>query len=208
VQAGYGELKAGCERAVEEHFPDSSTQVEAGLIVGPAEDVGRLPWWLHRVARGGEVLAGGRPDQPVQLLDVRDLAAWMLRCGAERVTGRFAATSPPWRATFGDLLVECVRATGSDASVRWVDDDLLLASGVEPWRELPLWMPAEMGPHTWDVDAGPAQAAGLTCRPLRDTVADTWQWLRAHPKPPPPDRIPAVGLPDDVERRVLAAVRG
>jgi 2'-hydroxyisoflavone reductase len=206
-QAGYGDLKAGCERAVEQHFPDSSTQVEAGLIVGPAEDIGRLPYWLHRVARGGEVLAGGRPDQPVQLVDTRDLAAWMLRCGAERTTGRYAATSPPALTTFGDLLAECVRATGSDASVRWVDDEFLLANGVEPWSELPLWMPLGMGPHAWDVDTGPAEAAGLVCRPLGDTVADTWQWLRAHPPPPRSDRIPAVGMAEETEKRVLALAR-
>lgn len=104
----YGTLKAGCERAVTAVFGERATLVRAGLIVGPYEDVGRLPWWLSRVARGGEVLAPGRPDRPLQLVDARDLAAWMLTCAsggaAAGLGGAFAAVGPSGSPTMAGLL--------------------------------------------------------------------------------------------------------
>jgi 2'-hydroxyisoflavone reductase len=212
----YGVLKAGCERAVAEVFGPASTLVRSGLLVGPGDNTARLSWWLDRIARGGDVVAPAAPDRPMQLVDVRDLAAWMLHCGQSGVTGAYAATAAPASTTFGALLDSCVRVTGSDATLRWVGDEALLAAGVEPWGELPLWLPPELGPHWWNVDSAPAHAAGLRCRPIADTVADTWAWLRAEwpgpdglppavPRPTAPDSQPATLTPEK-EAAILTAV--
>ena len=112
----YGKLKAGCERAVTEVFGERSTIARAGLIIGPHENIGRLPWWLQRIAAGGEVLAPGEPDVPMQLVDARDLAAFMLDCGERGTGGTFNATAPTGNATFGSWLADCVDATGSGAT--------------------------------------------------------------------------------------------
>lgn len=200
----YGVLKAGCERAVEESFPGATTQVRSGVLVGPADNTSRLSWWLARVARGGDVLAPGRPDQTVQLVDVRDLAGWMLRCGQHRVAGGFTATAPAGTQTFGQLLDACVAVTGSGATLRWVDDDALVAAEVEPWTELPLWLPADDARTAWAVDVSAALAAGLVIRPLADSVADTWQWMRRHPAPPAREGTPEKGIAPDKERRILS----
>jgi 2'-hydroxyisoflavone reductase len=170
----YGVLKAGCERAVTSVFGEAgSTIARAGLLAGPHDYTVRLPWWLARFARGGEVLAGGDPGQPMQLIDVRDLASWMLL----RNPGAFVATSPPGSSTFGGLLASCARVTGSDARVAWVPDGFLTEAKVEPWTELPLWSPPADAPNTWTADSAPARATGLVARPIEETVADTWAWM-------------------------------
>jgi nucleoside-diphosphate-sugar epimerase len=206
----YGVLKAGCERAVTEVFGAAATLVRSGLLVGPGDNTARLSWWLDRIARGGKVVAPAAPDRPMQLIDVRDLAAWMLRCGSERLAGAYAATAPPGSTTFGELLAYCRQVTGSDAVLRWVDDATLLAAGVEPWGELPLWLPPDQGPNWWNVDTAPAHARGLRCRPLRDTVADTWAVQRVAGMAPPAPRPTAAGsapatLSPEKEAAVLAA---
>ena len=178
----YGVLKAGCERAVLEGFGARATIARAGLIIGPHENVGRLPAWLDRISRGGEVLAPGTPDLPMQLVDARDLAAFMLGCGESGTPGTFNATAPAGNATYGGLLDDCRTVTGSDAAFTWVDDEFLLAHAVEPWTELPLWMPLgqpgdDNGDHVWDADTSSTVAAGMRNRPVRDTVADTWAWI-------------------------------
>lgn len=213
---GYGELKAGCERAVAEVFGDSSTVARAGLIIGPHENVGRLPWWLGRIARGGEVLAPGDPAEPMQLVDARDLAAFLLDCGEHRTGGTFNATAPRGNATFGSWLTDCVRVTGSDATLTWVDDPVLLAHQVQPWTELPLWMPKGLagednGDHVWDADASLAAAAGLRPRPVRESVADTWAWLQAGgsvPDEPPRDYLLRHGIDPAKEAAILADWHG
>jgi 2'-hydroxyisoflavone reductase len=207
----YGVLKAGCERAVEAVFGSASTLVRPGVLVGPGDNTARLSWWLDRIARGGEVVAPGAPDRRMQLLDVRDLAAWMLHCGWTGIRGAFAASSPPGSTTFGEFLDACRTATGSDAVLRWVDDAMLLAAGVEVWGELPLWVPPDQGPHWWNADTGAAHARGLRTRPIAGTVADTWEWLRAEgmpetaPRPTAPGSQPPTLTPEK-EAKVLAAV--
>jgi 2'-hydroxyisoflavone reductase len=210
---GYGELKAGCERAVAEVFGDSSTVARAGLIIGPHENVGRLPWWLGRIARGGEVLAPGDPAEPMQLVDARDLAAFLLDCGEHRTGGTFNATGPRGSATFGSWLTDCVEETGSGATLTWVDDDVLLTHQVQPWTELPLWMPKGLpgednGDHVWDADVSLAAGAGLRTRPVRESVADTWAWMQAGgsvPEAPPRYYLVPHGIEPAKEAAVLAA---
>jgi nucleoside-diphosphate-sugar epimerase len=179
----YGQQKAASERAAEAALPGRVASVRAGLIVGPHDNVFRLPWWVRRIAEGGVVPAPGDPAQPLQLIDARDLAAWMLDLAERRVAGAFNGTAPIGQTTFGALLDLARAATGSDAEPRWIPDASLEAAGVVPWTELPLWLPASHA-GTWRVGTQRAQAAGLRCRPVAGTVADVAAWLREGPELP------------------------
>ncbi|WP_078968531.1 MULTISPECIES: NAD-dependent epimerase/dehydratase family protein [unclassified Streptomyces] len=207
----YAEAKRGGELAAEAAFGAGRTlSVRAGLILGPYENVGRLPWWLNRIARGGPVLAPGPKTAPIQYVDVRDLAAWTLDAVAGGLSGPYNLVSPSGHTTMGGFLDACVRATGSSAELRWTAPEELLAAGVEPWSELPVWLPpgeAYDAMHTADVSR--AVAAGLRCRPVAETVADTWAWLESlgGTAPQRPDR-PGVGLSPEREAKVLAAPAG
>jgi 2'-hydroxyisoflavone reductase len=205
----YGPNKAACERAAEAALPGRVAALRAGLLCGPHDNVFRLPWWVQRIARGGDVLAPGDPNRTVQLVDARDLAAWFVDLGEGRVAGVFNATAPIGQATMREVLEAAVAATGSDARLRWVPDDALAAAGVEPWTEVPLWLPEADAPGTWRVDAARARDAGLRCRPAAETVADVWAWLRAGgPDVEGEDWLSphaARGLAPEREREVLAA---
>jgi len=170
ISADYGALKALCEREVDTAFPGRSTAVRAGLIVGPHDPTGRFTYWPHRVARGGDVLVPGPAWRPVQLVDVRDLAAWIVTAAEERLSGAFNATGP---ATMGAVLDAARRASGSTARAVEVDDAFLTGQGVGEWMELPLWIDPSNDDwrHFMEVDATRATAAGLTFRPLDETVA-------------------------------------
>ncbi|HEY6865927.1 MAG TPA: NAD-dependent epimerase/dehydratase family protein, partial [Candidatus Eisenbacteria bacterium] len=138
----YGRLKVACERAVEEVLPGRVLHVRPGLIVGPHDVDERFRWWLQRVARGGEVLAPGRPERQIQLIDVRDLAAWMMRCGERRLTGTYDATGPVPPLSMRELL-ETIRAVvGGEARFTWVPDEILAAHQAKAGSELPFWVPA------------------------------------------------------------------
>ncbi|HEY7010204.1 MAG TPA: NAD-dependent epimerase/dehydratase family protein [Jatrophihabitantaceae bacterium] len=178
----YGWLKVGCELAVQRAFgPDRCAVLRAGSIVGPYDSaVGRLPWWLHRVARGGDVLVPGAPGDPVALIDARDLARFALSAPV----GTFEAGGPSTRDTRADLMAACVAATGGAATFSYVDESWLESQDVEPWTELPLWAPTSSAPGLFAHDGAAAEAAGLSWRPLADTVADTWAWQRAVPWQP------------------------
>ncbi|MFJ6196977.1 NAD-dependent epimerase/dehydratase family protein [Micromonospora sp. NPDC092111] len=207
----YPRCKAGGELAATEVFGDRALLVRAGLILGPGEDIGRLPWWLHRVARGGDVLAPGPADLPVQYVDVRDLAAWTLDRAAEGVGGAFNVISRSGHTTMGELLTGAVAATGSDARLRWTDPEPILAAGVVPWNDLPIWIPPGHE-YRWLQERGveKAYAAGLTCRPVAETIGDTWRWLRRVGAVPPRAGRPvraAVGLDPEREAALLTTVR-
>jgi 2'-hydroxyisoflavone reductase len=186
LDGGYDELKAGGERAARQVFGDRALIARAGLILGPGEDVGRLPWWLNRVARGGDVLAPGPAGLPIQYIDARDLVGWLLDRGADRLGGTYNAVSRSGHATMGELLAACLAATGAAATLRWLDPEPILAAGVEPWNDLPVWVPAGHE-YRWlhEADVSRAYAAGLSCRPVAQTVEDTWRWLREAGDPPP-----------------------
>jgi 2'-hydroxyisoflavone reductase len=206
----YGPNKAACEREAEAALPGRVAALRAGLLCGPHDNVFRLPWWVGRIARGGEVLAPGDPERTVQLIDARDLAAWIVDLGERRRAGTFNATAPAGRTTMREVLEAAVAATGSGARLTWVPDDALVAAEVEPWTEVPLWLPEADGPGTWQVDASRAEAAGLRCRPVAETVADVWAWLQAGGAEAEGDDWlsphAARGLAAEREREVLAAV--
>lgn len=207
---GYPQDKRGGELACEAAFGDRAVLARAGLILGPFEDVGRLPHWLLRAERGGPMLAPGPAEHPLQYVDVRDLADWLLSAATGRVTGAVNVVGPPGHTMTRGLLEACVAATGHRAELVWVDPDTIEAQGVHRWTELPGWLPPGdelAGLLTTNVDR--ALAGGLTCRPVQETVADTWAWLAGlgGQLPPLPDR-PAIGLDRDKERRVLEAWLG
>ncbi|OUC92626.1 NAD-dependent epimerase/dehydratase family protein [Streptosporangium minutum] len=178
----YGTLKAGCERAVEQGFDGNVLIIEPGLLLGPHEDVGRLPWWLTRIARGGRVLAPGDPDVAMQVIDVRDIAAFTLTQAEAGVNDRFFTSGVQGNIAFGDWLAECRAVTGSDAEFVWVKDRFLLDREIQPWTELPLWAPRTPEfAGLWLPSSAKAHAAGLRCRPVAETVRDTWAWLREIP---------------------------
>jgi nucleoside-diphosphate-sugar epimerase len=180
----YGFQKSGCERAVQSVFNDRGFVLRPGVILGVHEYVGRLPWWLRRVARGGRTLAPGYPDRKIQPIDVRDVATFILTGLVSGASGVFNVVAPRDHTTFGSFLNDCIATTGSDAQLVWVDDQFLLDRGVRQWTELPLW---RTFPGTWNVASDRALAAGLNCRPMADTVRDTWIWLRGTALDPSPD---------------------
>lgn len=200
----YGYQKSGCEAAVREVFGDARTiVVRPGVILGPGEYVGRLPWWLRRVAAGGNVLAPGFPDRTIQVIDVRDVAAFMVHSVRGSLSGAYNVTAPVGSETFGGLLSACAGVTGSSATFTWVPDETLVSRGVRQWSELPLWR-TYVG--TWRVDSTRAQSAGLKCRPLHRTVADTWDWMTSEAQATVDERSAEIGLSPDKEREILASV--
>lgn len=166
----YGPLKVGCERTIMASFGDRALVVRPGVLAGPHDPTGRLGYWVQRIANGGEILAPGDPAHPVQLLDARDLATWLITLLETGGAGVFNASGPLAPLTMGALLETCRTMTASDARLTWADDAFLLGQGLTPWSDLPLWLPAEVpGPI---LDSRRAHLAGLRCRPLRDTVRD------------------------------------
>ena len=205
----YARAKRGAELAAEQNFTGSVLHARAGLILGPHENIGRLPWWLNRLARGGPTLAPGPRDLTLQYIDVRDLAAWILDAAEQGRTGAYNLVSPPGHTTMGDLLDTANRITGNRAELRWTDPQTILDAGIEPWIDLPIWLPP--GPdhafmHAGDVSK--ALAAGLQNRPVAQTVGDTWAWLQAigGTAPQRADRTP-VGLDPQREAKLLATAR-
>jgi 2'-hydroxyisoflavone reductase len=193
----YGPLKALCERAVEEVVPGRSLIVRPGLIVGPHDPTVRFSYWTARAARGGEALAPGDPATPVQLIDVRDLAEWVLRMVEAQDVGTFNVTGPDYVLTMGEMLETCRSASGGDARFTWVDEAFLTERAIMPWSNLPLWMPDSSKSHRCfhRVPIDRALAAGLTFRPLEETVRDTLAWQKASRGEPVPDK-PGVPMPD------------
>jgi 2'-hydroxyisoflavone reductase len=198
----YGALKVVCEQAVEQAFPGRALNIRPGLIVGPHDPTDRFTYWPVRVAHGGEVLAPGQPERPVQFIDVRDLADWIVGLVEARQTGVYNATGPRQRLSMGGLLAACQAVTGSDARFTWVDDSVLLEHHVEPYTELPLWVPAQPDTEGFDrFDCRRAFATGLSPRPLADTLRATLAWDAARP----PDAPRRNGLSPEREAELLAA---
>ena len=204
-EGDYATVKRGAELAVLRHFPDA-VFARPGLIIGPYEDLGRLPWWLARVARGGRVVAPGRPDRPLQYVDARDLADWMLTALAGTVSGGVDVISPSGFCTTEQLLDACCTVTGSNAEFVWIGDADLAAAGALGWTQLPCWVP-ESG--YWagfmEVDTSLAAETGLRPRPIAETVQDTWDWMQRDGFPPQRADTAVHGLPTEIEQRLLAA---
>ncbi|MHC4103148.1 MAG: NAD-dependent epimerase/dehydratase family protein, partial [Planctomycetota bacterium] len=175
--AHYGGMKARCERAAEAALPGRTTNIRPGLIVGPMDRSDRFTYWAVRVPRGGEVLAPGDGTDPVQLIDVRDLAEWIMHCIEYEITGVFNAISPAGRFTMAEMLYGIKGAFVTDARFTWVDADFLESAGVNAWTHMPVWIPAVdeyAGFHLASTEK--AVTAGLKFRPLADTARATVAW--------------------------------
>ncbi len=176
----YGGLKALCEQAVAAELPGRALVIRPGLIVGPHDPSDRFTYWPARMQRGGAVLAPGEPGALVQIIDGRDLAEWTIRMVEGQQTGIFNATGPALPLTLDAVIETCRQAAGTPADLTWVDEEFLLAQGVTPYTELPLWLPGASAAMD-QVSIAKALACGLTFRPLAATVADTLTWDNTRP---------------------------
>ena len=193
----YGALKALCEEAVREVFRERALVVRPGLIVGPHDPTGRFTYWPHRMARGGEVVAPAPPDRRTQVIDVRDLGAWIVELCERGSPGTFNATHPG--LMWSELLDSCRAVSGSDADVTWVPDEFLLEHEVGQWMELPLWLADPEMAAADDVSVRRALDAGLAFRPLDETVRGALEQART---------TDAAGLAPEREAELLAAWHG
>jgi 2'-hydroxyisoflavone reductase len=223
LDVDYGGFKAQCEStldqlvrlgpAAQRSGPRRVHHVRAGLIVGPYDDTGRFTYWVRRIAAGGTVLAPEPRDQPVQLIDVRDLARWILHAVATNVTGALNAVGTPGGHTMGSLLSTIARVAGSDAQLEWVAEPFLLERKVKPWSDLPLWLPpASMPTHAGFMSRGNRAAldAGLQLRPVEDTVTAILAQLAREEARMTKDfgtQLPEAGLSPTREAELLAQWR-
>jgi len=195
----YGPCKVACEQAM----PAQRTFIcRAGLIVGPEDPSGRFAYWVGRMLRGGPVLAPGSPDDLVQMIDVRDLAACIVTAAATGLTGVYDGIGPALPR--GEFLARLARAVGTRPQLRWLDQQALLDAGVEPWygpRAVPLWLPLPEFAGFLSRDVSPSLAAGLRVRDLAATAGDTAQWLAT----PQGRSAPSTGLTEAEELRLLGA---
>ena len=194
----YGPLKALCEQAAEQAMPGRTLVVRPGLIVGPDDPTDRFTYWPWRVAQGGEMLAPGRSEQPVQFIDVRDLAAWIVNMVEANRTGIYQATGPDDRLSIGQMLEECQQAMGSDARFTWIGDALAAQLMDDEVANFQPWVP-EAYAGMRNANCQRAIAAGLTFRPLSETIRDTLAWKAASPSR---DEMRS-GLTLDKERELL-----
>jgi 2'-hydroxyisoflavone reductase len=196
----YGPLKALCERTAEEILPGRALIVRPGLIVGPYDPSDRFSYWPYRFNKGGEILAPGPRNNPVQIIDARDLAEWILDRISASGTGVYNATGPKKPHRFASILEECQEVTGKESTITWVDPDFLLDTGIQPWMELPLWVGGPDFAGMLAADVSKAVNDGLVFRPLQDTIRDTLGWVLSRPT----DYQWRAGLPQEREREILA----
>jgi 2'-hydroxyisoflavone reductase len=200
----YGPLKALCEQAAEAAMPGKTTIIRPGLIVGPGDPTDRFTYWPVRIARGGEMIAPGDPNDPVQLIDARDLAAFMLECVERRLFNKYNGVGPAQRLSVAQMLQAGLDAIESDASLTWIPADFLATHEVGAWMDMPVWVPpdSEFG-GLGSVDGSTAVADGLRFRPLAQTMAETLAYWNELPE----DRRaePRAGLAAAREVEVLAA---
>ncbi len=198
----YGPLKALSEQETEKWFPGKSLIIRPGLIVGPRDETDRFTYWPVRIDRGGEVLAPGNPNDPVQFIDGRDLAEWTIRMVENGETGIYNATGPAKELGVGDMLDGIKSALKSNATFTWADAEFLKQQKVEAWSDMPVWAGDELGLSRTNISR--ALAKGLTFRPLADTARDALAWFKAQ-KPERQAKLRA-GLTAEREKEVLAAL--
>lgn len=192
----YGPLKALCEAAVREFFPQRHIILRPGFIIGPHDHTGRFTYWARRIRKGGEVLAPGSPDNPFQAIDARDLAAFALQLSEAEITDIYNVIGPERPTTWREVLETCREVVNRDARLTWVSEEFLHDQQVDP-DDLPLWPPADLR-GLMQFDCRKAQRAGLTYRPLAVTIEAIDDWDRAHGGDLP-------GLDPAHEARLLAA---
>lgn len=178
----YGALKVLCEAEAEKHWPGRVLHIRAGQLVGPFDYTDRLPYWVQRVSEGGNIAVPGRPDRPIQLIDVKDIAAWGFNMAENSKAGTYNITGPDYELTMEELLNTCKSVTNSNAKFVWADEQFVLDHQIQPWTEMPLWIPehfpldGEDKPWHMCISVKKAIENGLSFRPLEDTIQDVYQW--------------------------------
>ena len=196
----YGPLKALCEKTALDLYGERGLVVRPGLIVGPDDPTDRFTYWPARVARGGEVLAPEKPEVPVQIVDVRDLAEFIIKLIERNASGIYNATGPDYELTFGTMLDVCKQVSRSDASFEWASVEFLEQNKVAAWSDLPVWIPdSEENQGFSRMNVSKAIKAGLKFRPLEDTVRDTLAWAGTRPT----DHEWRAGLKPEREQELL-----
>ena len=197
----YGPLKALSEKEAEKWFPGKTLIIRPGLIVGPRDETDRFTYWPARIGRGGEVLAPGTPNDPVQFIDARDLAEWTIRMVENREKGIYNATGPIKPLGIGEMLEEIKAALNSNATFTWLPYEFLKKHDVQSWSDMPVWAGDELGLARTKINR--AIGKGLTFRPLADTTRDTLAWFKSLPQ----DRQSHLkaGLSPEREAEVLSA---
>ena len=200
----YGPLKVLCERAVQDIYGERALIVRPGLIVGPHDPTDRFTYWPVRVARGGDVLAPQSPDAATQIIDVRDLAEFIIKLTEENASGVYNATGPDYELTMGKLLDVSKQVSNSNANFSWASVEFLKQNKIEPWSDMPAWIPEdEEGVGFAKVDISKAMQAGLTFRSLEETVRDTLEWATTRPM----DHEWRAGLTAEREAEALAKLK-
>jgi 2'-hydroxyisoflavone reductase len=200
----YGGLKVACERAAVELFgPGVTTVIRPTYVVGPYDYSYRFTWWVERIARGGDVLGPGGKDDPIQVIDARDMGRWIVSLAERSVTGIFHAASPPPPFGFGDML-EAIAAEVAPAGTKltWVDADFLTEFG-ESAETIPLWPGGDSERDINTADPSRAYAAGLSPRPIRQTIAEVHAAEVSAGSAPPA----GAGMTPEREAELLAAWR-
>lgn len=210
VGENYGALKVLCEQVVAKAYGKLANIIRPTYICGPGDTSDRFTYWPLRMSRGGDMLAPGTPDDPVQFIDVRDLADFVARCVERRIAGTFNLTTPPRWATMGKLLDDSRRVTGADTRLHWADTAFLTEhKAIEPgmWasQEIPIWAPpsgASLGHGLVSPEAAVKQ--GLRYRPLEVTIRETLAWQKGRPEEKQKLRS---GLTPERESELLQALK-
>ncbi len=179
----YGPLKVLCEKTIQKILPDKTTIIRPGLIVGPRDQTDRFTYWPVRIDRGGEVLSPGAMSDPVQYIDARDLARWLIYLVEDKVTGVFNAVGPEGKTNIAELLYGCKAVTTSNTTFTWVDAAFLAKKQIAPWQHMPVWIPSDSklaGLET--VSNAAAINAGLSMRSLAQIARDTLDWFYTLPE--------------------------
>ncbi|MFC0523771.1 NAD-dependent epimerase/dehydratase family protein [Pontibacillus salicampi] len=197
----YGPLKALCEQAIEEEMPGKTLSIRPGLIVGPHDPTDRFTYWVMRFARGGEVLVPGKENRSIQFIDVRDLAEWTIHMTEQQETGVYNATGFDEEITMKDV-VNTFLQISPEAEDKWIGDSCLQKHDVQPFHELPLWIPeSEELPYGYFlVSNHKAREKGLRFRPLRKTIEETREWFVARENT---DMADGIGLDPAKEARIV-----
>jgi 2'-hydroxyisoflavone reductase len=188
--SNYGPLKVLCEKAAEAALPGRVANVRPGFIVGPGDPTDRWTYWPVRIKRGGEVLVPGTPADPVMIIDVRDLAEWLVVLIENNTNGEFNACGPKDPMTMAQMVEACKKGVGADASFTWVNEDFL--EKVPEQVQFPIWVSPKEAPGFHTRKNAKAVAAGLKFRPVEDTAKATLEWFNA--------------LPDERKKKMLTMV--